>query len=131
VDLLGLVLHGVPILVLVPCIVWIVRFNISQQKGERLTLKWRDMDPVRKTVASLISVWICLNLYLSVGNELANLNVLVLPLGSIYSIYGPILVWASASSIVGLAVLLSIRFPRRPVIAWLFFWYQFGGRCWL
>src|SRR5437899_12126705 len=100
---LEIALDGVPILILVGCIVWIVRFNISQQKGERLTLKWRDMDPVRKTVASLISVWICLNLYLSVGNELANLNVLVLPLGSIYSIYGPILVWASASSILGLA----------------------------
>ncbi|TMI21365.1 hypothetical protein E6H31_06145 [Candidatus Bathyarchaeota archaeon] len=116
-DLLRLVLDGVLILVLVACIVWMVRFNISQQKGERSTLKWRDMDPIRKTVAGLISVWICLNLYLSVGNELANLNVVVLPLGSIYSFYGPILVWASASSIVGLALLLSIRFPRRPVIA--------------
>ena len=116
-DLLGLVLHGVPILVLVACIVWIVRFNTSQQKGERLTLKWRDMGPIRKTVVGLIFVWICLNLYLSVGNELASLNVLVLPLGSIYSIYGPILVWASASTIVGLALLLSIRLPRRPVIA--------------
>jgi hypothetical protein len=117
VDLLGLVLHSVPILVLVACIVWIVRFNISQQKGERLTLKWRDMDPVRKTLAGLIFVWICLNLYLSVGSELANLNVLVLPLGSLYSIYGPILIWATTSSIVGLALLLSIRFPRRPVVA--------------
>lgn len=116
-DLLGLVIHGVPVLVLVACIVWIVRFNLSQQKGERLALKWRDMDPVRKTVAGLIFAWICLNLYLSVGNELANLNVLVLPLSSIYSLYGPILVWASASSIVGLALLLSIRFPRRPVVA--------------
>jgi hypothetical protein len=94
-----------------------VRFNISQQKGKRLTLKWRDMDPIRKTVTGFISVWICLNLYLSFGSEFANLNVLVLPLSSIYSFYGPILVWAAASSIVGLALLLSIRFPRRPVIA--------------
>jgi len=117
VDLLRLVLDGAAILILVACIVWMVRFNISQQKGERLTLKWQDMDPIRKTVAGLIFVWICLNLYLAVGNELASLNVLTLPLGSIYSIYGPILVWASASSVVGLALLLSIRFPRRPVVA--------------
>ena len=116
-DLLELVLHGAPLPILVACIVWMVRFNISQQKGERLTLKWRDMDPIRKTAAGFISVWICLNLYLSVGNELTDLNVLVLPLGSIYSFYGPILVWASASSIVGLALLLSIRFPRRPVVS--------------
>ena len=116
-ELLGLVLHGAPLPILVACIVWMVRFNISQQKGERLTLKWRDMDPIRKTGAGFIFAWICLNLYLSIGNELANLNVLVLPLSSIYSFYGPILIWASASSIVGLALLLSIRFPRRPVIA--------------
>jgi len=117
VDLLVGVLDGVPILVLVACIVWIVRFNISQQKGERSTLKWRDMDPLRKAVAALILVWICLNLYLTVGNELAFLNVVVLPLGSTYSIYGPILGWASASTIVGLAVLLSVRFPRHSVVA--------------
>ena len=73
------------------------------------------MDPIRKTVAGLVFVWICLNLYMTLGNELASLNVLFLPLGSIYSIYGPILVWASASSIVGLALILSIRFPRRSV----------------
>ena len=81
---LEIALDGVPILVLVGCIVWIVRFNISQQKGERLTLKWKDMDPLRKAVAALIFVWICLNLYLTVGNELAFLNVVVLPLGSVY-----------------------------------------------
>jgi len=44
---LEIALDGVPILVLVGCIVWIVRFNISQQKGERLTLKWRD-GPAQK-----------------------------------------------------------------------------------
>jgi len=114
---LEIALDGVPILVLVGCIVWIVRFNISQQKGERSTLKWRDMDPLRKAVAALISVWICLDLYLTVGNELAFLNVAVLPLGSVYSIYRPILSWASALSIVGLAVILSLRFPRRSVVA--------------
>ena len=114
---LEIALDGVPILVLVGCIVWIVRFNISQQKGERLTLKWRDMDSLRKAVAALIFVWICLNLYLTVGNELAFLNVVVLPLGSVYSIYRPILSWASALSIVGLAVILSLRFPRRSVVA--------------
>jgi hypothetical protein len=114
---LEIVLDGVPILVLVGCIVWIVRFNISQQKGERLTLKWRDMDTLRKAVAALIFVWICLNLYLTVGNELAFLNVVALPLGSLYSIYRPILSWASASTIVGLAFVLSIRYPRRSVVA--------------
>jgi len=117
VDLLRLVLDGVAILVLVACIVWFVRLNSSQQKGERSTLKWRDMDPVKKTLAGLVVVWICLNLYLSVGDELAFLNVLVLPLGSLYSIYRPIPIWATTSSIVAVALLFSIRFPRRPVIA--------------
>jgi len=55
-DLLIGVLDGVPILILVGCIVWIVRFNISQQKGERLTLKWKDIGPLRKTVTALILV---------------------------------------------------------------------------
>jgi|SRR6267378_4288065 len=114
---LEIAFHGVPILILVGCIVWIVRFNISQQKGERLTLKWKDMGLLRRTVTVLILVWICLNLYLTVGNELAFLNVVALPLGSAYSIYGPILIWASASTIVGLVFVLSIRFPRRSVVA--------------
>jgi len=117
VDLLGLVLDGVPLPILVGCIVWFVRLNTSQQKGERLTIKWRDMDPVRKTVAGLITFGICFNLYLAAGDMLAFLNVAVLPFSWIYSIYGPILIWATTSSIVGLALLLSIRFPRRPVIA--------------
>ncbi len=113
---LEIALDGGAILILVGCILWIVRFNISQQKGERLTLKWKDMGPLRKTVTALILVWICLNLYLTVGNELAFLNVVALPLGSAYSIYRPILSWASASTIVGLAFVLSIRFPRHPVV---------------
>ena len=114
---LEIALDGVAILVLVGCIVWMVKFTISQQKGERLTLKWRNMDPIRRTVVGLISFWICFNLYLSVGNEFASLNVFVLPLSSIYSIYRPILILASASTVVGLAFLLSIRFPPRPVVA--------------
>jgi hypothetical protein len=114
---LEIALDGVPILILVGCIVWIVRFNISQQKGERLTLKWKDMGPLRRTVTVLILVWICLNLYLTVGDLLVFLNVVALPLGSAYSIYRPILIWASASTIVGLAFVLSIRFPRRSIVA--------------
>ena len=89
---LEIALDGVAILVLVGFIVWMVKFTISQQKGERLTLKWRNMDPIRRTVVVLISFWICFNLYLSVGNEFASLNVFVLPLSSIYSIYRPIVV---------------------------------------
>src|SRR6267378_1206385 len=114
---LEIAFHGVPILILVACIVWIARFNISQQKGERLTLKWRDMDPVRKTVASVIVAWMGFNLYLTIGDLLAFLNVLVLPLGSTYSIYRPILSLASSSTFVGLAFLFRIRFPRRPVVS--------------
>jgi hypothetical protein len=116
-DLLGLVLYGAPVPILIACIVWIVRLNTSQQKGERLTLHWRDLDPVRKTLAGLIFAWLCLNLYLTVGDLLAFLNVAVLPLGPTYSIYGPIMIWASASTIVGLSFLLSIRYPRRPIVA--------------
>ena len=114
---LEIALDGVAILILVGCIVWMVKFTISQQKGERSTLKWRDMDPIRRAVVGLISFWICFNLYLSVGNMFAFLNLFALPLSSIYSIYRPILTWASASTIVGLAFLLSIRFPRPPVVA--------------
>src|SRR5437879_10607735 len=101
---LEIALDGLPILVLVGCIGWIVRFNISQQKGERLTLKWKDMGPLRKTVAGLIFAWICLNLYLTVGDLLAFLNVVALPLGYSYSIYKPILILASASTTSGLGL---------------------------
>jgi len=77
---LEIALDGVAILVLVGWIVWMVKFTISQQRGERLTLRWRNMDPIRRTVVGLIFFWICFNLYLSVGNEFASLNVFVLPL---------------------------------------------------
>jgi hypothetical protein len=113
---LEIALDGVAILVLVGCIAWMVKFTISQQRGERLTLKWRNIGLIRRTVVGLISFWICFNLYLSVGNEFASLNVFVLPLSSIYSIYRPILSWASASTMLALAFLLSIRFPRHPVV---------------
>src|SRR5207245_11773172 len=95
---LEIALDGVPILVLVGCIVWIVRFNISQQKGETLTLKWNDMYPIIKAVAALLLVWICLNLYLALGNELAFLNALSLPLVSAYSVSTLLLRSASSSS---------------------------------
>jgi hypothetical protein len=75
------------------------------------------MDPIRRALAALIFVGICFHMYLSVGNELGLLNVVILPLGSTYSIYGHILGWASASTIVGLSFLLSIRYPRRPIVA--------------
>src|SRR5207245_10565067 len=105
---LEIALDGLPILVLVGCIGWIVRFNISQQKGERLTLKWKDMGPLRKTVAGLILAWIRLNLYLTVADLLAFLNVVALPLGSAYSIHRPILLSPSASPIVAIGFVLSL-----------------------
>jgi hypothetical protein len=73
------------------------------------------MDPIRKTAAALIVVWICLNLYLAVGDELAFLNVEALPLSTAYSIYRPVPIWASASTVIGLAFILSVRFPRQQV----------------
>jgi hypothetical protein len=117
VDLLDLVLVGVPLPILVGCIVWFVRFNNSQQKGERLTIKWRDMDPVKKTVTSLIVAWIFLNLYLAVVDMLAFLNVAVLPFSWIYSLARPTPTLAVATTTVGLAVVFRLRFPRRPVVA--------------
>jgi hypothetical protein len=80
VDLLEPVSIGVALPILVGCLAWFVRLNTSQQKGERLTIKWRDMDPVKKTVTSLIVAWICFDLYLAIGDMLAFLNVAVLPL---------------------------------------------------
>jgi|SRR6267143_3334106 len=114
-DVLDVVLVGATLPILIGCIVWFVRLNSSQQKGERSTLRWRDLDLVRKTVVVLIFAWITLNLYLTIGNELAALNVAVLPLSSAYSIYRPTLPLATASSIVGVVVLFSIRFPKRSV----------------
>jgi hypothetical protein len=106
VDLLGLVLYGAPLPIMVASIAWLVKLNTSQQKGERLAFKWRDMDPIRRIAVGLIVFWTCFNLYLLVGNEFASLNVFVLPLSWIYAIYRPILGWATASTIVGLAFLL-------------------------
>ena len=116
-DLLGLVLEGAPLPILVGCIVWFVRLNTSQQKRERLTLKWRDMDPVRKTVAGLITFGICFNLYLAAGDMLAFLNVAVLPLSWIYSLARPTPTLSMTTTMVGLAVFFRLRFPRRPVVA--------------
>ena len=108
---------GVALPILVGCIFWFVRLNTSQQKGERLTIKWRDMDPVKKTVTSLIVAWICFNLYLAVGDMPAFLNVAVLPFSWIYSLARPTPTLAVTTTIVGLAVFFRLRFPRRPVVA--------------
>ena len=116
-DLWDPVLVAVPLPILVACIVWFVRLNNSQQKGERLTLRWREMDPVRKTIASLIVVWTCLNLYLAIGDLLALLKVAVLPFSWIYSIASPTPFWSLTATFVGLAVVFQLRFPKRPVVA--------------
>jgi hypothetical protein len=115
-DLSELVLYGAPLPILIACIVWIVRLNTSQQRGERLTLKWHDMDSIRKTVAGLIFALMCLNLYLAVGDMLAFLNVAVLPLSWIYSLAGPTSILSVTTTMVGLAVLFRLKFPRRPVV---------------
>ncbi|SRR6266581_8072177 len=116
-DLLELVLVAGPLPILVACIVWFVLVSVSQQKGKRLNVKWRDMSPVRKTVVCPIVVLICFNLYLTVGNELAFLDVAVLPLSWIYSLASPIVVWGATGAVVGLAVFFNLKFPRRPVVA--------------
>lgn len=111
-----LLLLGVPIPIMVACIVWFVRFINSQQKGERVALKWREMDHAQKALAVLIIVWICLNLYLGIGNELALLNIAVLPLSWIYSLAGSVVSWSSAATIVSLVILFQLRFPRRRIV---------------
>lgn len=115
-DIVELFLVGLPLPILVACVVWFVRFITSQQKRERLTLKWRDMDPVRRTLAGIIFVWIFLNLYLAIANELALLNVTDLPFNWIYSLARPALDWGSTATIVSLVFFFQLRFPRRPVV---------------
>ncbi|SRR5712692_9889303 len=116
-DLLGLVLVAGPLPILVGRVVWFMLVSVSQQKGKRLNVKWRDMSPVRKTVVGLIVVLIFFNLYLAVGNELAFLDVAVLPLSWIYSLASPIVVWGGTATVVGLAIFFHLKFPRRPVVA--------------
>jgi hypothetical protein len=116
-TLLDLVFAAVSFPILGGCIISFVRLSISQQKGERLTLKWLDLNPVRKTMAGLVIVWICFNLYLAIGNELALLNIIVLPFGWIYSLAGSAIVWGATASTVGLAILLQLRFPKRQLVA--------------
>lgn len=116
-DLLGLFLVGAPLPILVTCIGWFVRFTTSSQKGERLTLKWREMYPIRRTLTGIIFVWIFLNLYLSIANELALLNLTGLPFSWIYSLARPAIDWGSTATIVSLAIFFQLRFPRRPVVA--------------
>jgi hypothetical protein len=116
-DPLELVLVAGPLPILVGCVVWFVLVSVSQQKGKRLNVKWRDMSPVRKTVVGLIAASICFNLYLTVGNELAFLNVAVLPLSWIYSLASPVVVWGVTTTVVGLAVFFDVKFPRRPVVS--------------
>jgi len=116
VDFVGLVFYGLPIVILGACIVWFVKLYDSQQKGERLVRKWRETDPSKKTLAVIVIVWMFLNLYLAIGNELALLNGASFPLSSVYSLYRPLLTWATTSSIVGLVLIFSIRFPKRSVV---------------
>lgn len=75
------------------------------------------MDLVRKIASVLIVVWAFFNVYLSIGNELALLNIALFPLSWIYSIAGPIPIWSVTAVMVGLAIFFQLRFPRRPVIA--------------
>jgi len=116
VDFVILVFDGVPIVIIVACIVWFVKLYDSQQKGERLIRKWREIDPSKRALAVIVTVWMFLNLYLAIGDILTFLNGASLPLSSVYSLYRPIPTWATTSSIVGIVLILSIRFPKRPVV---------------
>ena len=116
-DLLGSFLYVVPIALLVACIAWFVKFINSQQKGERSILKWREMSPAQRILVGVITVWICLNLYLAIGDELALLNVVVLPLSWIYSLALPADLWGVTTTIVFLAVIFQLRYPRRQITA--------------
>lgn len=80
-----------------------------------MTLKWRDMDRVRKIVIGVIFLWIFSNFYLDIGNILSLLNTTVLPFGWIYTSIRPATMIGLAGTIVGLAVVFQLRFPRRPV----------------
>lgn len=116
-DLLELFLVSAPLPILVACIAWFVKFITSQQKGERSTLKWRDMDPVRRVLGGIIFVWIFLNLYLAIADELALLNVTGLLFNWVYSLARSALDWGSTATVISLVILFQLRFPRRPVIA--------------
>ena len=116
-DILPLLLDTLLLPVAGLCVVYFFRFLSSQQKGERLTLKWRDMDTVRKTVIGAIFLWIFLNFYLGLGNYLSLLNVAVLPFSWIYTSIRPATMIGLAGTLVGLAVIFQLRFPRRPVVA--------------
>lgn len=114
-DLLGSFLYLVPLAVDVVCIVWFVSLINSQQKGERSILKWREMSSPRKALLGGISVWIFLSVYLALGDELALLNVAVLPLSWIYSLSLPADLWGTTATIVVLAVLFQLRYPRHLI----------------
>ena len=116
-DVLVLVIETLLLPVAGLCVVWFFRFVSSQQKGERLTLKWSDMDTVHRTVIGVIFLWIFLNFYLDLGNFVSFLNVALLPFGWIYSLAEPATMISLISTLVGLAVIFQLRFPRRPVVA--------------
>jgi hypothetical protein len=118
VDFVGIVFYGLPMVIIVACVVWFVKLYDSQQKGERFVLKWREIDPSKKALAVLVVVWTFLNLYLEIGDWLALLNGTSLPLGSVYSVYRPtwVYTWATTSSIVGLVLIFSMRFPKRSTV---------------
>jgi hypothetical protein len=105
------------LLIIVATLLLFVRFNTSQQKGERLTIKYRDMDPITKTATALIVTLICFNLYLAIGDMLSVLNVAVLPFSWIYSLARPTPILGVTTTMVGLAVFFRLKFPRRPSAA--------------
>lgn len=69
-DLLGLVLHGVPVLVLIACIVWIVRFNISPAERGTIGSQMARHGPGQKNCSRSN---ICLDLFepLPIGRKRA------------------------------------------------------------
>lgn len=116
-DPVGLLLVSLPIPILVACIVWFTRLDNSRKKGERLTLKLREMGPLRKALAGIVLVWICLNLYLSIGNLLALMNIAALPFGWIYSSIDTGMIWGLTVTMVSLAIYLQLKLPKRLVTA--------------
>ena len=107
------VLEGVLIALQFPIFVgfiyWVVRFQNSVSKGERMRLKFKNLSHVIKSFGFLLVCYFAFTAYLSLANLLSFTGTVTLPFADVNSLA---ISWMGAIGLFGLGYALSLTHPR-------------------
>ena len=110
VNTVDLVLAGFSVLFFVGFIYWDAKLLRSINRGERIRLKRRDLNPLQNTFGFFLLAYLAFVLYLGTTFLFSLTANLILPLSGVGS---PIILGMEAIGFLGLAFLLSLMNPRK------------------